>query len=515
MKAFRQVLAVAMSVLLVLLVIEGCLRLLGFAPTPTLNRFDPRLGWTKESNASIRRRTAEFDVAFSTNSRGLREPESTRYETTAGRQRVLMVGDSFTLGYTVAEEATIPRLLERRLRAEGRDIEVINAGTEGWSTDQEVLWLETEGWRYQPDIVVLQMYENDIFWNGQDHYLHYPKPRLVEGMPLAKLGGELSDPGRGSWLVRSSALVGLIDRTLNPPAMPTLAGTRGLPAEWQIRLTEASPGVVETAAALSAFAMLGAELGFRPVVLVVPDKAQIDAKARDAMAQLIDDPRYDPNRPFRTMVLFGQVLGVPVVDPLKALVAASDDSRLALYFERDWHTNALGNRVIAQSVADVLAQPRLLGAPPKKVAPDLSWAENNPLGQGPPVWPFALGVFWLLLGTAFWRRFPGQGVLASYGGVGALLGSVVAVLAGLNWLSGVLPATLGWLLPRVAALALAGAIVWTLRRRLPVMVEVFFTFVRRGQWYLLPALAGLLSIGGLLVVAAASPWLAPFIYTLF
>ena len=131
------------------------------------------------------------------------------------------------------------------------------------------------------------------------------------------------------------------------------------------------------------------------------------------------------------------------------------------------------------------------------------------------MWPFALGVFWLLLGTAFWRRFPGRGVLASYGGVGALLGSVVAVLAGLNWLSGVLPATLGWLLPRVAALALAGAIVWTLRRRLPVMVEVFFTFVRRGQWYLLPALAGLLSIGGLLVVAAASPWLAPFIYTLF
>ena len=47
------------------------------------------------------------------------------------------------------------------------------------------------------------------------------------------------------------------------------------------------------------------------------------------------------------------------------------------------------------------------------------------------------------------------------------------------------------------------------------MVELFGTFVRRGQWYVLPVLAGLLSLGALLVVAASSPWLAPFIYTLF
>ena len=60
-----------------------------------------------------------------------------------------------------------------------------------------------------------------------------------------------------------------------------------------------------------------------------------------------------------------------------------------------------------------------------------------------------------------------------------------------------------------------GATLWYLRARLPVMGELFGTFVRRGQWYMLPVLVGLLSLGGLLVVAASSPWLAPFIYTLF
>jgi hypothetical protein len=54
-----------------------------------------------------------------------------------------------------------------------------------------------------------------------------------------------------------------------------------------------------------------------------------------------------------------------------------------------------------------------------------------------------------------------------------------------------------------------------LRGRLSVMLELFLAFVRRGHWYMLPVLVALLAVGGLLVVAASSPWLAPFIYTLF
>jgi hypothetical protein len=68
---------------------------------------------------------------------------------------------------------------------------------------------------------------------------------------------------------------------------------------------------------------------------------------------------------------------------------------------------------------------------------------------------------------------------------------------------------------RAVALGVVGAILWYLRARLPVMGELLASFVRRGQWYALPVLVGLLSIGGLLIVAASSPWLAPFIYTLF
>ena len=122
---------------------------------------------------------------------------------------------------------------------------------------------------------------------------------------------------------------------------------------------------------------------------------------------------------------------------------------------------------------------------------------------------------WGLLGTLFLRRFPDQGPALAFGGVGGLVGLVVGIFLALDWLTGLLPLRMqSWVAP-IAVSGLLVVCLWYLRRRLGVMAELFGTFVRRGHWYVLPVLAGLLSIGGLLVVAASSPWLAPFIYTLF
>ena len=54
-----------------------------------------------------------------------------------------------------------------------------------------------------------------------------------------------------------------------------------------------------------------------------------------------------------------------------------------------------------------------------------------------------------------------------------------------------------------------------LRDRVGTIVELFGAFIGRGHWYLMPLVTVLLTIGSLLVVAASSPLVAPFIYTLF
>ena len=115
----NQCLAVVVSLTIGVFLLEGGLRLVGLAPAARMHQFDPIVGWVKVPGADIRRQTDEFDVRVRTNSRGLRGPEAWSYARREEVARILMIGDSFTLGYTVAEEQSIPSILGRELAANG------------------------------------------------------------------------------------------------------------------------------------------------------------------------------------------------------------------------------------------------------------------------------------------------------------------------------------------------------------------------------------------------------------
>ena len=95
------------------------------------------------------------------NALGLRGPEIERTPP-AGRTRILALGDSMTFGYHLEEEETWPAQLEASLRRRGLDIEVVNAGSGGWSIESETrFWLE-RAHSLEPDYVVLTFYANDL-----------------------------------------------------------------------------------------------------------------------------------------------------------------------------------------------------------------------------------------------------------------------------------------------------------------------------------------------------------------
>jgi hypothetical protein len=147
--------------------------------------YDPVLGWSKEPNRRVENRTAEFHAIETTNSRGLRGPEI-RYKKSDGVYRVLLLGDSFVEGYTVNIEQLVSERLRKRLEETmRRPVEVVNAGTVGYSTDQELLFYEHEGRRYEPDATVLLFYVNDVWFNRSAHYWRGSKPRFqIEGGEL-------------------------------------------------------------------------------------------------------------------------------------------------------------------------------------------------------------------------------------------------------------------------------------------------------------------------------------------
>ena len=75
---------------------------------------------------------------------------------------IVALGDSLTAGYGVAEEEAYPAKLERRLRAEGYNCRVVNAGVSGETTSDTLSRLD---WilGMKPDIVILETGANDGF----------------------------------------------------------------------------------------------------------------------------------------------------------------------------------------------------------------------------------------------------------------------------------------------------------------------------------------------------------------
>ena len=74
--------------------------------------------------------------------------------------RILALGDSLTAGYGLAAEAAFPARLEQALRAEGRDVRVINAGVSGDTTSGGLARLD---WSLadKPDLAIVELGAND------------------------------------------------------------------------------------------------------------------------------------------------------------------------------------------------------------------------------------------------------------------------------------------------------------------------------------------------------------------
>jgi len=81
-------------------------------------------------------------------------------EAGAGAPLVVFLGDSLTAGLGLAEEDAFPAILERRLRAAGRRVRVVNAGISGDTSAGGLArldWLLRQG----PDVLVVGLGAND------------------------------------------------------------------------------------------------------------------------------------------------------------------------------------------------------------------------------------------------------------------------------------------------------------------------------------------------------------------
>ena len=191
---WKKLVLLLVSLLIALALSEGAVRLLypeygiPVHTTKLFTEFDPRLGWRKKPNFRGQHVQDEYTIVEQLNARGQRGPVFP-YEKPDDAYRILVLGDSFAEGYTVEFRDLFSEIMSERLnRTLERDIEVINVGTGGYGTDQELLFFEDEGSKYEPDLTVLLFFINDLTFNIRDNYT--PKGRGQK--PLFELkDGEL------------------------------------------------------------------------------------------------------------------------------------------------------------------------------------------------------------------------------------------------------------------------------------------------------------------------------------
>jgi lysophospholipase L1-like esterase len=181
---------IIISTLFALFLSEVALRLMSLDPlyvSPERDRFwkyDSLLGWAHQPGQEGIFETPQFRTVVRINENGLRD-QGHSYERQNDIERILVLGDSFAWGYGVEESERFSQQLEKSL-----DVEVINAGVSGYSTDQELLWYRNEGIKYETDLVILVLAGNDVGDNDRQlvSTIYYKPKFVIEEGQLVPIG---------------------------------------------------------------------------------------------------------------------------------------------------------------------------------------------------------------------------------------------------------------------------------------------------------------------------------------
>jgi hypothetical protein len=353
-------------------------------------RYHPLLGWDHPPSSQAWLRRPEYSVFLEFNSKGLRGPERP-YAKPAGTFRTLLLGDSFTDGYTVAEAQSVRADLERELAGHGcpRN-EVFNSGAIGYSTDQEYLFYGLEGRKYAPDAVVVLFCSNDLYFNttGEQGKPYFD---VVDGK-LVLRNSPVPAPDRGGWVrspeVRpvkikpwrhSLALRLLSDRTeAGNPRLHRWLARFGLvepqkpePIPYDMwPMGKDHPKEVDDmwARTEAIFGALKADVeadGGRLLLFYIPDRSEVNDRAWELTRALYSlGPRWSRERVFERMKQAAQKVGVPLVDPRQPMREAESSAHPA-HFQEDGHWTEVGHAIAAREIAAALGREGMLRCQPK------------------------------------------------------------------------------------------------------------------------------------------------------
>lgn len=282
--------------------------------------------------------TAEFRHRFTTNSQGFRGQTEYALVKPPGMFRVIVLGDSVTLGHGVEDGETFAAVAQRELER-SRSVEVINMGVSGFGTAEELIQLQQTGLSYQPDLVVLAYFPNDPYNNIVSKLFSVVDGRLVRTaetfVPALYLRDRLyAIPGYG-FLCDHSHVVNFVRSRLSAFFLDYLGRANRTSSEISSVLTSEEAQLTELL--LQEVARVADERGVPLVILNIPVilKGQMIENFPASVVQL--------NQKF------------PVVVAVEREVYAGHSTE-ELSYREDSHPRPYGHRLIGEELARIVNQ---------------------------------------------------------------------------------------------------------------------------------------------------------------
>lgn len=252
-----------------------------------------------------------YGVEIRTNSLGFRDTERS-IQKPLNTRRIIMLGDSFTLGWGVPFDKTFSYQLEAMLNKTGEMFQVINMGVGNYNTVMEVELFKLKGLKLNPDVVVLMYYINDAEQTPEINALSY------------------------SFLKYSYLLASVREQVMRYRIMRKSSGS--LERYYRNLYADGAIGITATTKALTELLAICKEKNIKLLIVNIPDLRQLKEYPFVFATDYIRNFSEDNHVPFLDLLSFlekeaGESLWVSMEDP---------------------HLNVKGNALAAEAILEKL-----------------------------------------------------------------------------------------------------------------------------------------------------------------
>lgn len=306
----------------------------------------------------------EFSNLVEYNSKGLNDYEYS-YEKPKDTVRILVFGDSFVEARAVEKNENFCKIIEKKLNPGNlpKKYEVINMGVCGYSPILEYLYLKNEGLKYEPDIVILCFFMNDVY---DDSF--YKKIAVFDNDNLpTKVSWKDPDPTNEliGWKRFERKISGSVKNHLNKSKIYVFIKKKLYLLLARLNLKkiepEANPFFVlgneisekesgaweDTFRYINAMKEMAQKNHAKFILITIPVKSQLSNTSRKSDSNFYFDEKPNSQRAEAKIAHFCELHNV---DHISLLDEFKSQDGADLYFKNDGHFNKKGHREVADII---------------------------------------------------------------------------------------------------------------------------------------------------------------------